>query len=418
MGKNFLLWLVLSISSYSSLAAAEVLYVATNGSDEDSGTAPTTPLRTINAATNRARPGTIIMVRGGVYKEGFWFGASGSESSYIVLQSYPGESAIIDCSANTNRSCVGIGGNYIEFRGFEIRGSKGPGVLAWNNHHTTIVNNNVHDSVGAGISIDADRTGISHDHLIQGNSVYRNVLNNQQRIRGTIWSQGITTARSQSVKVIGNTVHNNYGEGIGAYLSKQVTFEDNVIYDNFSVELYLDNVRDSTIEKNFIYTTADSNYFKNGKPALSIALAIETYAEQVPNNGNKIINNITVGGRFGFYYGNYDRGGGMQNNLVAHNTFVNATDAGVHIDTDPGHAGNQFVNNIVFRSPVGILARGSVAGFFFGANCWSGGSAGAFSGMGDVDSNPLGSSWVSGCWRTSQRMRRSDSCSVPDHVFP
>jgi hypothetical protein len=29
-----------------------------------------------------------------------------------------------------------------------------------------------------------------------------------------------------------------------------------------------------------------------------------------------------------------------------------------------------------------------------------------------------GSSWVSGCWRTSQRVRRSDSCLVPDPVFP
>jgi hypothetical protein len=29
-----------------------------------------------------------------------------------------------------------------------------------------------------------------------------------------------------------------------------------------------------------------------------------------------------------------------------------------------------------------------------------------------------GSSWVSGCWRRSQRVRRSDSCPVTDHVFP
>jgi len=47
-------------------AAGSEIHVSTRGSDGNAGTA-TSPLRTVQAAADRAKPGTTIRVHGGTY---------------------------------------------------------------------------------------------------------------------------------------------------------------------------------------------------------------------------------------------------------------------------------------------------------------------------------------------------------------
>lgn len=73
------------------------LYVATNGSDANPGTLAQ-PLRTIGRAVHVALPGGTILVRGGTYFEEVVFDHGGFPGQPIILESYPGESPVLDGS--------------------------------------------------------------------------------------------------------------------------------------------------------------------------------------------------------------------------------------------------------------------------------------------------------------------------------
>jgi parallel beta-helix repeat protein len=374
----------------TSGALAGTLYVATWGSDSNPGTL-SSPLKTITRAGSIAAPGTEIIVRGGTYSGPVWIGNSGTATAYIRVHSYPGETAIIDGTGMAKgRDLVGIGGNYVEFRGFEVRNnSGGSGISAWCRHHHTIAGNVVHNIYGTGIYAGCDSLGSSHDDLIQGNTVFNASMKNSSRTYSSGWNQGITAQLNSNTVISQNRVYQNYGEGIGAVQSRGTVISGNTVFDNYSVEIYLDNAPYTTVNGNFVYNDGNASFLRQGKyQAVSIGAAIESYSIQMPLTGIKITNNITYSGEYAFYYGNYGTGGGIQNSLVANNTFVYTQRETVHIDGDK-HSGNVFMNNIQYASTSGVLSYGSTAGWAFNYNNWYGGSVSSgFSGAKDVRANP------------------------------
>jgi hypothetical protein len=74
--------------------AAE-LYVSPRGSDDDPGSLDR-PWRTIGHAVSRLRPGDTLFLRGGTYLERPTVEVSGTAAAPITVQSYPGETAVID----------------------------------------------------------------------------------------------------------------------------------------------------------------------------------------------------------------------------------------------------------------------------------------------------------------------------------
>ncbi len=78
-----------------SVASAREYYVSVDGNDQHKGTA-TKPLRTISAAARSARPGDVITVHEGVYRERINPIRGGkSDKKRIVYQAAPGEKVII-----------------------------------------------------------------------------------------------------------------------------------------------------------------------------------------------------------------------------------------------------------------------------------------------------------------------------------
>ncbi|QCP55092.1 right-handed parallel beta-helix repeat-containing protein [Trinickia violacea] len=202
--------------------------------------------------------------------------------------------------------------------------------------------------------------------------------------------QGISVSWDNNSVIEENTSYNNYGEGIGTFLSVGVAILNNTVYDNFSVEIYLDNASNATVNANSIYNTGNSGFFRNGSQASSIQLARETYSQSEPLSNLKITNNVAINGSFGLFYGNYGSGGGIQSSVIANNTFASANVNEIYIDPSSGHSGNTYANNIVYEAPVDnrTLVAGSNSGATFLHNNWFGGSAGAFSGVGDVVADP------------------------------
>jgi hypothetical protein len=70
-------------------------YVSVDGSDGNPGSL-SRPWRTIAFAAGQLRPGDTLLIRGGTYLELPTVTASGTAAAPITIQSYPGESAVID----------------------------------------------------------------------------------------------------------------------------------------------------------------------------------------------------------------------------------------------------------------------------------------------------------------------------------
>jgi hypothetical protein len=108
-------------------------YVATNGSDTNSGTSISQPFATLSKAAGLANPGSLIYLRGGAYH---WtakvsLSRSGSFAQPIRVRAYPGEQPTLDFSgqafSSSNRG-IEIAGNWWCLYGLEIVGAGDNGI--------------------------------------------------------------------------------------------------------------------------------------------------------------------------------------------------------------------------------------------------------------------------------------------------
>ncbi|KAG9020569.1 hypothetical protein FS842_007200 [Serendipita sp. 407] len=112
------------------------IYVSPSGSDSNSGTSTSAPLKTIQAAVNKAVAGDTIFLRAGTYapSTNIQITKSGTSSAPITLKNYNGEKVIIDGEnmpytpaalgadlPNADRGAIHIqNANYWIFEGLEV----------------------------------------------------------------------------------------------------------------------------------------------------------------------------------------------------------------------------------------------------------------------------------------------------------
>lgn len=145
--------LVIALSP-SIAAHAATYYVATTGSDSNSGTEKA-PFLTIHQAVNTMVAGDTTYVRGGVYTgQGVRFRKTGTAVAPIKLLNYPGESPIYQClsklTADGQMFLIQHGSGsinpigWITIEGFEFRHCS-RGVKFYNLHDSVIRRNWMHD---------------------------------------------------------------------------------------------------------------------------------------------------------------------------------------------------------------------------------------------------------------------------------
>lgn len=370
-------------------AQAATLYVATSGNDAAAGSL-SAPFRTISKAATMAKAGDQVHVRGGVYFETVNISSRGTAAARIVFRSYPGETAIID-GANAATDSNGVVLNksaYVDFSYFEVRNAKRIGVCGWGATNTRILNNTIHSSWRNGIYVGGDAAlGSTSDITIDGNTVRNNVLENQNHTWSGGWANGIMVSKGDRAQITNNRIYNNDGEGIAFGVSNNGLIEGNEVYDNFSVGIYLDNARFTTVNRNLVYSTDNSRYFRDGYPASGIGTANEQYDIVNPLTNLTVTNNIVVNTKWGFYYGAYDLGGGLKNTTVANNTFYKASYTALWIESD-AHAGSVIENNIFYQVGGRGMADVAGAGVIYRQNNWFGGTSGGAAGSGDVIGDP------------------------------
>lgn len=394
-----LILLTLSIASAASAATYYVATPANGGSNTNPGTLAS-PFATITKGVSVLTPGDVLYVRGGTYNEKvtIW-NKYGTSTAQIWISPYNGESVAIDGTGITSNGVVEIGGNssYINFDSFEVKNGTSGGIYVYNANNLQIRWNNVHDNQSNGISITSSSSspiGTTHHVRVEENSVHHNVLSNQSRTASS-WQQGLSAYRASNVDMIHNWVYENYGEGVDYICSDYGNIVNNQIWDNFSVDLYLDNAQYTKVDRNFIVTgwaTTPTDYYRSSNPACGICTANETYTEQNPLTDLTITNNIVLYCHFGFAYSNGEYGGGLHNTLIANNTFVKANDLLLYIQNGSTnvHDTTTVENNIFYQTTGLNYSYATSTAITYLTNCWYGGNANTQkSGTGDVLSNPL-----------------------------
>lgn len=373
----------------STTANAATYYVATSGNDANAGTLAA-PFRTITKAAQVATAGDSVQVRGGVYAGSVVISSKGTAAARISFRNYAGETPVIDgAGMAADKNLVTLNqAAYVDFSGFEVRNATRIGICGWGASNVNVTNNTVYNSWRNGIYFGWDAFGVSKNITIDGNTVRNNVLENQYHTWSGGWANGIVISYTDGARITNNKVYNNDGEGVGTLLTNNGVIEGNQVYDNFSVNVYLDNSRFVKVNRNLVYSTGNTRYYRGGYPAAGIATANEFYENANPLSDVSITNNIVVNSKWGFYYGAYDAGGGLKNSNVTNNTFYGATHSMIWIEND-AHA-NSVIQNNIFYAANGTRTMADVAGagVTYRRNNWYGGAAGAASGSGDVAGDP------------------------------
>lgn len=357
------------------LILAATFYVAPHGNNGNPGTL-NAPFATITKGVSALDAGDRLLVRGGTYRESVRV----VNKREIQIRNYPNETPVIDGRGTTANGLVIVTlSSAVHFEGFEVRNGPKSGILLYDVKDVTLRGNDVHHHFRFGIHVVSDDDkprGTTRRVLIERNKVHHNVQQNANG-RARQWMQGIGTFRAHSVAIRENEVYENFGEGIDAVVSDDVTIAANTVWDNFSANIYLDNATNARVDGNRIITGRAKHprrYYRGGKPAPSIFAANERYDEQNPLRDLSITNNVTIGGKYGFGYGDYQRGGGLHRTRIANNTFRGAVDHVLYLE--PAAHDTTLIENNIFEAEDGReYAYAPEGKITYRRNCWRGGKA-------------------------------------------
>lgn len=279
------------------------------------------PFCTINKGLQTFQPGDNLFVRAGTYPS-FTVTRSGSKDFYFNISAYENERPII----KGGEDAIKLDGvSYVRINGFEVTGATSPywggairvthknGVLPTYN---IIENNYVHDNLSSNISGILIENG-SYNEVI-GNTVENNYLNGIYIVaHPTISKSGISNN-----KVVGNRVTghlkgagNSDGIKIEGGGAKHNLIQDNTVYGNGDDGIDTWNSSENQIIGNVSYDhigPGDGNGFKLGGYTNKDGV--------ISFGGNNVIKNNTA---YGNKYNGFDSNGSGANFYEGNNSYKN-----------------------------------------------------------------------------------------------
>jgi hypothetical protein len=224
------------------LAVAD-FYVAPNGVDSADGSLER-PLRTLTQAAHRARPGDVIMLRGGIYDTVGSIAYTsltlhGTPDAPITIRSYPGEHAIIDGSRHrrhprtpgdgrdvTNPMLLSVVASYTIWQDLTFRHGVGRSFFLIG-HHNTLRHITSHDNHSDGIYIEG-----SHNLLEDIESYRNNSIANGGDSADGIKIVSTTTNPGQHNTIRRAITHHNSDDGIDIWNTTHTLVEHSISYAN------------------------------------------------------------------------------------------------------------------------------------------------------------------------------------------
>ena len=362
-------------------ATGNTYYVSPTGNDANPGTA-SAPFRTFAKANSLLTAGSTLYIYAGVYNQQLKITKSGTSDAWITVRPL-GTPVVID-RLYTASPGLDVRASYVKITNLVVRNS---GDVCVNLAGTNITVDSLVVYTCASHGIQANNSIIVR---ILNSRVFNTVRSNGARNLASGWGSGIKVRESNSVLIQGNTVYNNYGEGLGTR-GINIVIRGNVVYNNYSVNIYT-NSENALIERNFVYCTPNSGFERNGLPAVGIGLAEEYFAGWGARLKNaRVINNIVGYCRHGVRYMGADAGvigGGLKNSVIAHNTMYGSTNAALSIVYESAQAGNLIANNIIWQAQNNLTAIDNPVGLAFQNNLWKVAPPAAFRNPGDRYGDP------------------------------
>ena len=302
------------------------------------------------------------------------FGSSTPSTADIVVPNSDGAQTVV----------YFYGNNYLTFNGLTVRGSGAAGIWGYGSN-ITVSNCDLEFNGKAGVNFMAMQGNANANNQVLYSRVHDNVLlnwprgNNGFASAGGGWSGGLAFSESLNAVARGNVVYDNGGEGIISYGSGGgattggTLFEQNVAFDNWSVNMYFDNQPNDIARQNILFDhpmdpstlmyPPTSSQWSSGTPykyTVCLMLADEYNSSNGPANlaNTRVYDNLMAGCRIGIR--DYSEGAltnphGLKNTLIANNTIIlpPTTPAGTYTaglylqDNGSANTGSQIVNNVV-----------------------------------------------------------------------
>jgi parallel beta-helix repeat protein len=363
-------------------ATGNVYYVSPTGNDTNPGTA-SAPFRTFAKANSVLTAGSTLNIYAGVYNQQLKISKNGTGTARIIVQPVGG-TVVID-RQNVASSGIDVRAFYVTIKNLTVRNSRDVCV----------------NLTGGAITVNGLIVYSCFSHGIQANyssyvqilnsRVYQAALSNAARLLSGGWGSGIKVRESHHVLVEGNTISHSYGEGIGTR-GTDITLRGNVVFNNYSVNIYADNSENVRIERNFVYCTPNSGFERGGLPAGGIGLAEEYYPGWGARLKNaRVLNNIVAFCRYGVRYLGAEEGvsgAGLKSAVIAYNTLYGSTNAALSIVYESMQAGSVIANNIIWQAQNKLAVFDNPIRITFQNNLWKVAPAPVFRSPGDRYGDP------------------------------
>lgn len=342
------------------------IYVGPDGDDEAPGTKEA-PVRTFARALELWMPGWEVRALDGVFHEQLEVALEGSAQDPVIVRADDGAAPAIDATGDPAGQPIKLTGRHIEVAGFEVRGSGNQCVRA-SGQSLVLRDLVVHDCVSHGVHIDGQ------DVLAEGLKIYQTVLENEGE-QGAWGSALKVSVGGAGIVLRGNEVFHNWGEGVAVTRGSEVQVVGNRVYDNYSVNIYIDNSFSVLVEGNWSTCTADSGFEREGQRAAAIALAEEYYDGWGAQLADVTVqNNLAVFCDRGLiYYGADVPGGGLDHVTIRFNTLWGSVDTALSIEEEPAKTtASEIAYNLVAQPEDKVAVIADPAGIDLHDNFWVG----------------------------------------------
>ena len=338
------------------------LYVATWGNDPGWCPGANYTFRTINAAARCAQGKDTIYVYGGTYGPvsltNLW------PSSRVLITNVNGQNPVIDGWGNVGDYGAVFAlwrvGNFA-IQGLTIRNTGVPdaehggyGIKASESSSIQIYFNTIHDTARHGIMTDGNSMEVV------GNEIYNTVMRNSW-FASSYWDSAVASnpQRNQwGYKILGNSIHDSYGECADVLAVDGATVQGNKIYNCISTNVFVSNSQNVTVDRNWIFANTDHYNRKDyNYRATGIQLANEGSWTGWSLNNVRITNNIVEWVSQGVRYWRSRSGGTVKdtygNLYVGFNDFNRTQFSPIDFDTPDGWwpaANSRLRQNLVINT--------------------------------------------------------------------
>lgn len=353
---------------------ATTYYVsASEGNNNNPGTQPNKPLRTIQAAINKLQAGDTIDVRAGTYTERLHIQKPGTIDAPILITAHEGEQAIIDGANLTipaeSALVVIQQSQYVTLNGLVVRNAGDRALVIDRSSHITVRGCTIEGAQAGGLQATQGDSLLIEKCVIRG-CARRFLAHGPGRMNVALLVKQVSDAAIRD-----NQVYENSDQGIFVGVGcRKVVVQNNTCYDNRNGQIDIQSAVDVVVDSNFCYHTGNEKFLSlNGRRSPGIT---KSDLRRYENRGIwhsrdiRVSNNIVVGCGTGFLTRRH--GGRLNKFALTHNTIVNSSEQAIKIVESAPSTMSFIENNLIATNNGGEMAHVQRSeGIVWRYNLWS-----------------------------------------------